>query len=92
MLRAQERLLVLTVLFGEEQVWASETRRTPSSQYVVIVDQRIETIVCIVASGRQTWPEINEVEVGCRGGATRYSCLWLLHVGKRRVEVACGDV
>jgi hypothetical protein len=54
MLRAQERLLVLTVLSGEEQVWASETRRTPSPQYMAIVDQRIETIVCIVASDRQT--------------------------------------
>ena len=54
MLRAQERLLVLTVLSGKEQVWDSETRRTPSPQYMVIVGQRIETIVCIVASDRQT--------------------------------------
>lgn len=54
MLRAQERLLVLTVLSPEEQVWASETRRTPSSQYMVIVDQRIATIVCMVASDRQS--------------------------------------
>jgi hypothetical protein len=33
MLRAQERLLVLTVLSKEEQTWAGETRRTPSSQH-----------------------------------------------------------
>ena len=54
MLRAHERLLVLTVLSKEEQVWASETSRTPSSQYMVIVDQRIATIVCMVASDRQS--------------------------------------
>lgn len=54
MLRAHERLLVLTVLSPEEQVWASETRRTPSSQCMVIVDQRIATIVCMVASDRQS--------------------------------------
>ena len=75
MLKAQERLLVLTVVSWEEQIWASETRRTPLSQYMVIVDKRIGTIVRIAASDRQTWPEINEVEVGCWGGATRYSCL-----------------
>lgn len=53
MLRAQQRLLVLTLASLEDQVLGVVKRVVRHDGYIAVVDRRIGTMVCMAASDRQ---------------------------------------